>query len=876
MATEGETPETPENNENPDIRVQRENRDASESTTARRSWQGQRAAEDTKVRTSQRRTKIIVISAMLSALAAMGIVLIRFIDLPSPPPYFLTINVAEHNYKHFPLQAFARADSEILLRHFDEGKKKEATTRSKELLLNELDGLKSRGGDSLIIHLTAPALVRGDVVYLLPADAEPDNEATWLSVEHVLQAVEQCPSKNKLLILDLAHGLVDPRLGVHADRVAESLEKYLRSLDLSFFVLCPCSAWQSSLTSEVLRSSVLAYYLDQGLLGGADTDTNGTITVLELLDFVKPRVDRWARNNRGVRQEPRLFGKSADFVIVPLGKTPLEKSALSVPESYPEAFQAAWKKHDAAWDLGAFDAVPRKFLQLEANLLRDESRWRGGLSSKEVLDQETRNLLDEIPKLLAPPADTMRPLSVVNVKDDLTASKAIVNVFRRATDGKKAMGEISQILEKVKNPEYPRQVRIVADALSLIPELKQMHLIAARKALADLGGKETFIEVIYLERLAAFSDREFPETFQMASCEILWRAMRQRELSYAAAARAPELLPWVSASLEKADKNRRIAEGMLLWERPPVWPEAIRNLKSSGEAYDLVTKTVEGMQTGSASLNRALADLPIYLRVLGTGPEADPYAEQVWFKAAEKAATLQKYFAAPPDAAGPDTARVDTVGRELRQALDELSKLLRFRVKSVENFETPAAQRKVRRLLQSPRLKAAERADLTKKLRESAKKLNEGTDKSDQPAPQAEDLKSGQVLAEMSLALLVLAGIESKDPDLRLPALKDPLKFPLREKKLHALWGTDGIVKQLREALPDRRGHALSCLVSAWDPGARGDDLSRRWQTRLREEHTEWLRAQIDRESREAGPRMRKMDETRDQAIRDFYRDALQ
>src|SRR5262249_31394259 len=137
-------------------------------------------------------------------------------------------------------------------RHFEEGKKKEANTRTKELLRAELNGLKDRPAQPLVIHLTCPALVRGDTVYLLPADAEPDNEATWLSVDEVLQAVEKCPAKkNLLLILDLAHGVADPRLGVEADRVAEALESLFARVKVSFLVLCPCSAGQISLTSEV-------------------------------------------------------------------------------------------------------------------------------------------------------------------------------------------------------------------------------------------------------------------------------------------------------------------------------------------------------------------------------------------------------------------------------------------------------------------------------------------------------------------------------------------------------------------------------------------------------------------------------------------------
>ncbi len=847
-----------------------------EPDAARRAWQGNAAKGSAKARGTRQRKKVLIFAAVLSALLTLVVVLIQYIDFPTVSPAFLTINVAEHNHKHFPLQAFARADSELLMQHFGDGKKKEAVTRSKELLLNELNGLKDRSTDPLVIHLSAIALVRDETVYLLPADAEPDSDATWLNVEQVLHAVEKCPAKHKLLILDLAHGLIDPRLGVHADRVAATLEAHLQKSEPSFLVLCPCSAGQSSLTSEVLRSSVFAYYLDQGLLGEADADKGGGISVRELVEFIQPRVDRWARNNRGVMQKPRLFGKGVNFIVAPLGRTASEKKAPAAPDAYPSAILDAWKKHDEAWNRDAFRQAPRRFLQLEANLLRDESRWRGGGAGKAVLDQETRNLLDEVGKLVAVPAPASRLLSVVGVKDNTAVTKSVVNAFLRAVDVKKALEEITSLLLKDKNVDYPQHVRIVVDAVSQLAELKQNDLMLAQAVLAGLTGKEQFVEVIYLERLVRFAKDEFPETFQKANVEVLWRTMREREAALAASAAEPELLPWVALSLETADKQRRVAEGKLLWERPPIWPEAIRELKASGEVYDKVRKTLEGMQSGSLALNRALADLPAYPRIVGDGPDADPYAEQLWFKAIDEAVYLQKYLAAAPDAQTLVEAKLDTHGRDLQQHLDELAKSIRVRIQSIEDFETPTAQRRIRGLLQSPRIKAVERADLTRKVRQAAAKLHDATETSDQLVAKTGEGNSCTVRAEMSIALLRLTGIEPDGPEFLLPTRKELPGRGLREKILHHLWGTEGLVKRLREATPDRRGHALSCFASPWDPGAKDDDPTRRWQATLVDEHLQWLRGQYELEGREAGPRNRKADDPRDQAIREFYRDAAQ
>ncbi len=497
-------------------------------------------------------------------------------------------------------------------------------------------------------------------------------------------------------------------------------------------------------------------------------------------------------------------------------------------------------------------------MRLEANLLRDEGRWQGGTASKDFsLDPETRNVIGELAGLAPMPPPKL--FSVLSAKVNPAALASVTQIMRRATDGKKAQEEIAKLLQEDKNADYAQRARIIVEALSRLPELKQEHLKIAQGILGGLKGREPLVEVLYVDRLAAFAEREFPETFQEAKIEVLWRTMRAHEAVRAALAREPEFLPWVGAQIEAADKKRRAAEGKLLWERPPMWPAALRDLQASAESYDEVRMTLEGMQSGNAALERAFAELPVHLRVLGDGPDADPYADQTWFKAAAAAAHLQKFFVGPPDANQAAQAKPDAHGRDLQDQLDELHRLFRERIKKAEEADTGAAQRQMRCLLQSPRLKAAERADLLKKLRDAAKKLHDATDASDPPLPKAGEPDAGNVRAQMSWALLRLLGIEPAGP----------------HDSLQRAWGADGLVKLMREASADRRGQAVSRLVSPWDLQTKDEDLGRVWQAKVRQDHLDWLRAQYESESREAGPPNRKADDARDQATRDFYRSAV-
>ena len=688
-----------------------------------------------------------------------------------------------------------------------------------------------------------------------------------------MQAVEKCPAQHKLLILDVAHGLIDPRLGVLTDRVAETLEAELRKQAPSFPVLCPCSAGQTSMTSEVLRSSVLAYYLDQGMLGEADVNKDGNVSVQELFDFVKPHVDRWAQRNRGLRQEPRLLGKRDDFVLVPPGRPALEKTVPGALETYPEALADAWKHRDEAWKRGAMRQAPRLMLLLEASLLRQESRWQAGVAGKDLLDQETRDLLRQLDKIQpAPPSPSF---SLVNAKENPPLADAVYDVLRRETDGKKALKELEKLVKA--DVDYPQKARLVVEALSRFADLKQDQFKAAKIILPGLEGKEprgAFVEGLYVDRLADFAEREFPETFQTARAELIWQTMRAREEALAALEREPEFLPWVASALVNADRKRRGAEGRLFWERPPAWPEALKDLKASQATYLEVKNALDGMRIGRAALDRAFAELPAHLRVLGDGPDADSQAEQIWLKAAEEAILLQTFFAAPDDPRNRAEAKIDTHGRELQQQLDELMRLFRKRITTAEKADTAKAQRQLRGLLQGALLKAQERADLSNKLRTAAKKLHDDTETDDPRVANASAKSTGLVRGQMSRDLLRLAGVDTDGRDFVWPAQKEPGSLSAWERTLHHWWGKNGIVKRWHDAPPDRRGDALNRLVSPWDAQLKDEDLSRQWQRKLRDDYLQWLQEQFESESREAGPRTRKTGDPRDQEIRDFNRNA--
>ena len=320
----------------------------------------------------------------------------------------MTINVGDYNVAHYPVVPFARQDGERLARHF--ANNRNAESKTKDLLVKELDNLAGHSGRPIVVHITALALVRDNKVYLLPVDADPDDESTWLPLTRVLEAVGRCPEP-KLLILDLADPLADPRLGVLDDRVAERVEDQLKKNTPSFFVLCPCSAGQMSLTSEMLQAGVLAYYLDKGLQGAAAVDrqqtgrTDEAITVSDLYAYVQLRVNHWAHLNRQQAQQPVLFGQGRDFPLVTLqSRSPL-KDFKTEARAYPKALKDGWESLDSWKPLGL---APAKLRELETEMLRQEKRWQDGADVDEVrLAKTIRDTKTVIVNFQGPPLSSL-------------------------------------------------------------------------------------------------------------------------------------------------------------------------------------------------------------------------------------------------------------------------------------------------------------------------------------------------------------------------------------------------------------------------------------------------------------------------------------
>lgn len=216
--------------------------------------------------------------------------------------------------------------------------------QSKKMILNFLEGLSKEKESTTIIYLAGLGARRDNTVYLLPADARPDDPDSWLSMKDIFDKIKELRSEHVLLLLDIASPMTDLYRGPLINDVAEALDSWLNQ-HVTFeknrlLVLTSCSKGEVSHTMPSQGKSAFGYYLQKGLSGEANgfaahgKNKSTYIEAQELASFVSSRVSRWAKENLGQPQNPKLYGTGDfDLVFVETDKPVASRNEAAPPSS---------------------------------------------------------------------------------------------------------------------------------------------------------------------------------------------------------------------------------------------------------------------------------------------------------------------------------------------------------------------------------------------------------------------------------------------------------------------------------------------------------------------------------------------------------------
>jgi hypothetical protein len=506
---------------------------------------------------------------------------------PASNPYFVPIWITDYESPLILRVPNAFRDSQAI---FTRGffPRTSATARSRQSsadLDREIAGLDFLAAvDIAVVHICGVSLCNPEgKIAILPSDARLDQPQNWIPLKRVLDALQKCPARGKLLILDIFAAPPADATLVYPDDVAARIDTELAQVvDSHRLVLCTCSAGEVPLGSEAFGRSAFSMFLERGLAGEADGfgkrgRKDRRVTIQELARYVIDRVEQWARAHRNARQVPRLVASDStlDFPLVAIRRGSPSMISAPEPRSYPDWLRNDWAWRDTLRDGETQQNSVNVVRRVDAILLRAEGDWRGGYDPGQIearmVDElnACRRVLDARAKTPSP-----RPVSLAQ---EIAAGRS---PDVKAVDPiNQALAQLDQAIQSAKPEELPAaRAKITSDlAKSLagfddvtlawavwqaaLADTRSAHLVFLRGVLEQRQPAPRYVETLWLDRLAG------PSSVASAAAEPSWPADVLSDLATCVnlgevANVRPRSIAWVRSALDEAAQLRHDAEAL--------------------------------------------------------------------------------------------------------------------------------------------------------------------------------------------------------------------------------------------------------------------------------------------------------------------------
>lgn len=331
--------------------------------------------------------------ALIGALAGVA----SWIEQPGTPIFF-PIFVTQQTDRGIPSLPFGEKDRLAISsgEGFNRVEPVSELSPSRDAMLTLLGRVAmAPASENIVVYLAGRATVRQDgKVSILAAEASVGSEAQFANVSDrfairgtvelslLYEMMQKCPSRQKLLILDILHHFVNVPAGVvNFDIPERALAEYdalatgTKDSGTPFHLLMPCQSGQRSHVNKALGGSVFRHFLNEALTGrlpsppGSRGQRMGKVFLSELCDIIGPRIDRWVAENEVERQYPLLRSTAgADRFVLSIPSRTAAATAPEEPEDealeLPKPVDMAWKTlEEAGAGVGA-DTNPRIRSQL--------------------------------------------------------------------------------------------------------------------------------------------------------------------------------------------------------------------------------------------------------------------------------------------------------------------------------------------------------------------------------------------------------------------------------------------------------------------------------------------------------------------------------
>lgn len=587
---------------------------------------------------------------------------------PEPRVHFMPCWITEYQSPRIPANTAAEGDRVAICaaRLWPEGGKVTVAGQTRHRLLEQLAALSLPDvPKTVLLYLSGYAGIDGqNRVFVLPADAEPSDTQSRLLLGEVLQRLRQCPAPHKLIVLDVCWPLADPRLGLLDNDVAARIPDELKEVpDEARLVLMPCSAGQTALVSEDLGRSIFGYYFQQALEGAADgygamPERDGRISVVELANMVRARVERWSVSNRCVRQTPRLLGSGQDFDLrsVALGEISAERP-LPIALPYPAWLTEGWALRDRWWDDETYRIAPRLFAQLEAMLLRAEEQWSSGGDADRIY-RDLQADLDHLSKrraeceelLRRPPSRSLARLVEAGLTVDPKLAQALDDVLQKTAaliTSKQPAAKVASGRDALLAAFQKKMKDCSADQMALAVYREAMIEAHCRPAMLDTlddilahwQPRPMYVETLLLRRARELADRMPSDAWSPA---ITHRALRAAWLGEGAAADT-QTITWLLPLLDEAATLRHEGETMFFARGYVPLVTAEGRLREAIVRFEQLNEQQHALREAYRLRDRAMSRLPAYRPYLEYAGDLHPH----WVETVEATAALAEELMSP-------------------------------------------------------------------------------------------------------------------------------------------------------------------------------------------------------------------------------------
>jgi hypothetical protein len=551
-------------------------------------------------------------------------------------------------------------------------------TRFTRIGLPDLSSIREK---CIVIAIAAHGGRDRDGAFLFPEDATAEPEVR-VRVKAIVDQLAKLPAqKQKLLILDATEQPAFTDLGLVHNDFASAVEELNDAIAAvpNLAVFMSSGADQRSWVSPEWGQSSFLHHVLNGLRGAADANGDKRISGGELVDYVGPRVQDWARDHRGALQTPVLLPKGDEgrlrVLTMHLAMTDEQPppDAAPIPFNTPPELEQAWQEYrDVAAGYPSPTAyTPHLWRQYEAWILRFEQAVIAGDSNgaknarskaSDVKRQiEAARQLDIDPQTLALPAGLGSLKVPVSVPEpfrlgieQLAAAPAMerVAVWAKGSNIPDCDPKVSSLLwcraliewtavdPLTRLPAVPSLVALIADGLPIRPaEINFLLMLSQNLPPTD----KTELIGPLLKRVL----------------HLRLEAENAAELTTNGKYPFPEWLgSYASGDLHSADAARRSAEDLCFATSPTHWEQASKDVDSAKRIYGTRITAARAIHDLIGPWHRSAAQLPGFTEWFARGSTAislDHLSREllfqawraIWTNAHEVAAAMPMLVAGP-------------------------------------------------------------------------------------------------------------------------------------------------------------------------------------------------------------------------------------